>query len=50
MVNQEYYLFILSSIYTLFIVDKKHNTMYTIKITMLIISMLIDINFQKTTC
>ena len=25
----------------------KHNTMYTIKIAMFIISMLIDVNFQK---
>ena len=37
-------------IYTLFIVDKKkHNTMYTIKIAMLIIGMLIDVNLQKIT-
>ena len=42
------YLFIF--IYTLFIVDKKNNTMYAIKIAMLIIIMLIDVNFQKITC
>ena len=41
------YIFIYLSIY-LFIVDKQ--TIHTIKIAMLVISMIIDVNFQKITC